>query len=230
MRSEKKSTMRRQLLFADMEYDNLNQLIQLSYIQWFPPKAQLIKEGDPTDFLYIVTEGIIGLQSQYNQTKSILSLKYPMATISLATVLRDAEYMMSAHTTRSAQILLIPSDQIRMMISIDPAFARSIAMELAVSNCSMFKSLKNQKLRTSIERLANYIVRCHNKYGGDRKFRLEVNKRTLASLLGMTPENLSRSFGTLEKYGVSVNGRIITVDKVEDLNQIAHPTPFIDDW
>ena len=53
-------------------------------------------------------------------------------------------------------------------------------------------------------------------------------RRTLASLLGMTAENLSRAFATLRPYGVQVSGSTITLATPEDLTRLAKPAPLID--
>ena len=58
---------------------------------------------------------------------------------------------------------------------------------------------------------------------------LPQDKRTLASLLGMTPENLSRAFNTLKPYGVVVRGNKISLDDLEALTTLAKPNPLIDD-
>ena len=57
----------------------------------------------------------------------------------------------------------------------------------------------------------------------------EIDKRSLSALLGMTPENLSRAFGTLKPYGVGVNGRTIHLTKIDDLRTLAKPHTLIDD-
>lgn len=57
-----------------------------------------------------------------------------------------------------------------------------------------------------------------------------MEKRRLASFLGMTPENLSRAFKGLEPYGVKVSGNRITISDVADLARFAKPNPFIDDY
>ena len=41
---------------------------------------------------------------------------------------------------------------------------------------------------------------------------MAFDKRTLASRLGMTPENLSRNFALLTKYGVKSSGREIVIE------------------
>ena len=57
-----------------------------------------------------------------------------------------------------------------------------------------------------------------------------MEKRRLASFLGMTPENLSRAFKGLEPYGVKVAGTRILISDPEDLERFAKPNPLIDDY
>ena len=65
--------------------------------------------------------------------------------------------------------------------------------------------------------------------GGANVLDLQIGKRHLASMLGMTPENLSRAFGALQAHGVTVEGRQITIDDAERLARYAKPSPLIDD-
>ena len=58
---------------------------------------------------------------------------------------------------------------------------------------------------------------------------MPYDKRTLASLLGMTPENLSRAFGTLKPYGVVVDGARVTLTDLDGLSGLAKPNPLIDE-
>jgi CRP/FNR family transcriptional activator FtrB len=57
---------------------------------------------------------------------------------------------------------------------------------------------------------------------------LRHEKRILASLLGMTLENLSRAFAALRKHGVSVNGAAVTIANAAALHALAKPDPLID--
>ncbi|MCF6315791.1 MAG: helix-turn-helix domain-containing protein, partial [Marinosulfonomonas sp.] len=54
-------------------------------------------------------------------------------------------------------------------------------------------------------------------------------KRRLASVLGMTPENLSRAIKSLRPYGVIIDGQTVEITKPDDLKRLAKPTPLIDD-
>jgi CRP/FNR family transcriptional activator FtrB len=80
-----------------------------------------------------------------------------------------------------------------------------------------------------VERLANYLLRANEQTSGGSQFELTEDKRTLAALLGMTPEYLSRAFHMLNKYGVEVSGKQINLTNLKKLNQLAKPDPLIDD-
>ena len=229
MRSEELPVIRQLALFANMSEDNFAPLLQAAYLQTFPPQVQLITEGDPADFLHVVVEGTIELFAIANGRETALQLLRPYSTFILAAVLKDAVYLMSARTLEKSRILMIPSQDVRAAFERDAAFARSIVVELASAFRAMVKEQKNQKLRSGIERLANLLLRLHAEQGGDGRLALPCDKRTLAVLLGMTPENLSRAFGTLKPYGVEVNGGEIRLTKLRDLETLAKPTPLIDD-
>ena len=61
------------------------------------------------------------------------------------------------------------------------------------------------------------------------QFDLPIEKRRLASVLGMTPENLSRAIKSLQPYGVIIDGQTISITNLDDLKGLAKPTPLIDD-
>lgn len=229
MRPEDLPDIRALDLFADMERANFEELMQAAYLQRFPPQVQLIAEGEPADFLHVVVEGTVELFATANSRETTMAIVEPVATFILAAVLRDAVYLTSARTLTPARILLIPAENIRAVLERDAAFARLMIGELAGRYRDMVKLLKNQKLRAAVERLANYLIAEHRKQGSNGSVILPVDKRTVAALLGMTPENLSRAFSTLAPYGVAVNGAEIALTKLKDLETLAKPTPLIDD-
>jgi CRP/FNR family transcriptional activator FtrB len=124
---------------------------------------------------------------------------------------------------------MIPSANIRKGMARDPALSLAMVTELAGCFREVVKTAKNLKLRSAVERLANYLLRLDETHGGSGRFDLPTEKRILASYLGMTPENLSRAFNTLGPYGVDVDGASIRLAKKDDLMRLAKPTPLIDD-
>ena len=212
-----------------MQQDSFEQLLPASFLQRFPKGVTLITEGDPADFLHVVVEGAVELFATQKRQESAILVARPVSTFILAAVLRDAVYLMSARTLESSRILMIPSESIRTVVLEDAAFAEAMIAELAQAFRFMVKTVKNLKLRTAVERLANYLLRLRVEEGGAASFALPYEKRMVASLLGMTPENLSRAFATLKPYGVIVDGPQVTLTKPDDLERLAKPSALIDD-
>jgi CRP/FNR family transcriptional activator FtrB len=59
---------------------------------------------------------------------------------------------------------------------------------------------------------------------------VSFEKRLLASLLGMTPENLSRSIAALAAHGVTSEGRALVIQDREKLRRLAQANPLIEDF
>jgi CRP/FNR family transcriptional activator FtrB len=216
-------------LFSAMEEGSFDELMQAAFLQRFPPQVQLITEGDPADFLHIMVEGSVELFAANNGRETSIEIVRPVSTFILAAVLRDAVYLMSGRTIENAQVLMVPSENVRAVFARDAEFARAVVRELSGRYRAVVKSLKNHKLRNAIERLANCLLRLDAEQDAGGVVQLQVDKRTLAALLGMTPENLSRAFGTLKSYGVEVNGREIRLTSIAELRALAKPSPLIDD-
>ncbi len=229
MRDGDQTLVRKLRLFADMEEDNFADLMQIAYLQSFPRQVQLITEGEPADFLHIVVSGAVELFARSNGRETTMEVVRPVATFILAAVLKDAVYLMSARTLEKSSVLLIPAENIRAVMARDRHFDKAIITELASRYRAVVKAQKDLKLRTGVERLANYLLRQEIEQGGTGQLVLPVDKRTLAGRLGMTPENLSRAFGTLKPYGVEVDGADIGLTKPDDLVRLAKPNPLIDD-
>lgn len=216
-------------LFAAMADANFTALMRGAYIQNFPAHVELITEGDPSDFLHVVLSGSVDLFSSWNGRETSMATVRPVSTFILAATVKDAPYLMSARTLEKSRIVLIPSQDVRTVFAADGNFARAIVTELAQCYRAVIKSQKDLKLRTSLERLANYLLRQQRRVDGAASFDLDHEKRRLASVLGMTPENLSRAFKGLQPYGLQVDGSRVTITNQAEFERFAKPNPLIDD-
>lgn len=229
MRPDHISEVRTLELFSDMPDENFAILTRGAYVQTFPPQVELITEGDTADFLHIVVAGGVELFAGWNGRETSMATLRPISTFILAATIRDAPYLMSARTIEKSRVIMLPSDDVREVFNGDNNFARAVVAELAQCYRAVVKNTKDLKLRTSLERLANYLIRCRAKNGGADAFELNIGKRRLASYLGMTPENLSRAFKALRPYGVEVEAANVRITDFPELEKLAKPTPLIDD-
>jgi len=216
-------------LFSKMSARQLERLARPASLHRYPPNTLLISEGDRPDFLHVLVEGCVELFASHNGRHTTIDIIRPATTFILAAVILDQPYLKSAKTLLESRVLLLPADALRAVFREDSNFAYAVIEELSERYRSVVKLLKDQKLRLTPERLANWLLKTSAKQGSPGSVTLDFEKKTLASLLGTTPENLSRALSHLEAVGVKTSGRTITINDKEALLAIAKPSVLIDD-
>lgn len=229
MRPEDIGEVRELDLFSRCSEATFEELMRPAFLQRFPAGVELIRESDPADFLYVVVEGTVEMFAEHAGRETTLAIILPLGLFILAAVLTDAPYLQSARTLERSRILMIPASAVREAMAADAAFSAAIVQELAAGYRDLVRHVKDQKLRPGVERLANWLLHAHDVQGCNGRVEIAIEKRLLASLLGMTPENLSRAFRTLRPYGVCVDGAVVTIVDRDDLARLAKPSRFIDD-
>lgn len=215
-------------LFHDMESAHFHDLMRGAYLQTFPPQVTLIEEGRPADFLHVITDGAVEMFARWKDRETTMAVVRPVSTFVLAACINDAPYLMSARTLVASRIVMIPGPDLRAVFANDTAFAQAIVRELASCYRSVVRHAKGLKLRASKERLAAYLIGQAKSTVGPAAFQLQIEKRLLASYLGMTPENLSRALRLLRDDGVAVDGLRVEIRDLAKLARIALPDPLID--
>lgn len=215
-------------LLASASEASLALIGQGGFLQWTPKGAELVAEGEVNDFLYILLDGAIELEGTWGDRDTTLAVLRPLSSFVLASVVLESPALMTARTLARSQLLMIPGDLFRRVIHQDQAVSLAVIEELSGCYSGLVRTIKSHKLRAPLVRLANYLLVQQQRQGGGSVLRLPVQKRMLASLLGMTPENLSRSFAALAEYGVKVDGPLVTIARPAVLTRMAKPDPLID--
>lgn len=228
MRDDEKPNLRRLPLFREMSTPTFDNLMQIAYSQTFPPQLELIRQGEYADFLHVIIDGSVELRATWNGHDTVMGVVQPVSTFILAACVCDEPYLMSARTRERSQIVMIPAADLRVALRRDSDYAMAAMRELAEGYRTFVRYTKNLKLRDSLERLAAYILYQSHKLDDAPCIVLPVEKRHLASYLGMTPENLSRSIKAVQDHGVTVRGVQVTITDRARLAAIAVPDPLID--
>src|SRR6202140_3052438 len=172
-----------------MTENNLASLLDAALLQQFPTGVILIHEGDHADFLHVLVDGLVEIFTEQNGGEWGISLVNPVSTFILAAVVGDQPYLNSARTLADSRVLLIPAQRVRDVFDRDVAFARMVARELALAYRSSVKKLKGYMARSSVERLANWILTEAQKDGAQGNIVVPFDRGTLASHIGTTREN-----------------------------------------
>jgi CRP/FNR family transcriptional activator FtrB len=228
MRPQDSPEIRHLPLFRDMLQANYEALMHSARTDRFAAGRELIRQGDPADFLHVVIEGAVELYARWEQRETTMAVVRPVGSFILAACIRDAPYLMSARILEPARIVRVPASDLRAVFRRDPEFAVSVIHELAGAYRAVVRHAKGLKLRTSRERIASYLLRQSRQAGDAESYVLPVEKRLLASYLGMTPENLSRALKSLEAEGVKLDGSRVTITDRARLSALAKPDWLID--
>lgn len=214
--------------FKHADDSTFNLAMNGAFLQRFPANTALLMEGDSVDFLYILLDGAVELGAGWKSKDTTLAILRPISTFILAAVVLESDALMSAVTLDRSEILMVPGESLRSSMKQDAKFGFAVSEELAGCYRGLVRSIKNHKLRDSTERLANYLLTQRARQGEKDEIVLPHEKRVLAALLGMTPENLSRAFSKLSDKGVSVDGAHVGFSNVAALERLARPSPLID--
>lgn len=228
MQSDKIPILRGLALFQGVEPAALDLILRGVETRDYPSMTDIIHEGDPASHLYIVLSGEVELYSRWNGRESSMDRLGLSASFIIAATITNGPYLLSARTIGPACIAMLPSEDVRTAFAQDSGFARAVVCELARAYRSSIKNSKNLKLRSSVERLANYLLRRQSETGAS-EFNLPLEKRQLASLLGMTPENMSRAIRALRSNGAVFDGARVRISDQDALRTLARPNPLIDD-
>jgi len=203
-------------------------LVGPSFYQRFPPGVLLVEQNTMQDFLYVLVEGQVEMFASSHGKETVLEIVEPVGLFILAAILNDDVCLQSGRTLKESRVLMIPGNLVREAMTKDLVFMRAVVTDLAKRYRTTIKELKNQKLRNSTQRLANWLLAEATNRNNAQYIDMAFEKRLLASRLGMTPENLSRALATLHQHGVTSDGsRIIFTDK-NKLIAFAEPDELID--
>jgi len=216
-------------LFSEMSPTSLEGLLDAALLQQFPAGIDLIHEGAQADFLHVLIDGLAEIYTEQDGAEWGISLVSPVSTFILAAIVSDQPYLNSARTLIESRVLLIPAKRVREIFDKDVAFARIVAKELAFAYRGSVKKLKGYMARSSVERLANWILAEAQKDSHQGNVVIPFDRGTLASHIGTTRENLSRNLAYLTDHGVRIRGREIVIDDKDQLAVLARPQWLIDD-
>jgi len=228
MRASDLDQIRELPLFREMAAAHFDALTKVALLQKFPEHVTLVREAELPDFLHVLVEGAVELFASWDERETTLDILRPTTTFILAAVIRDEVHLKSARTVLPSRVLMIPAQSVRDVFVGDAAFARAVVNELAHRYRSMVRILKDRKLCSATERLANWILEEERRQNGHGRVVLTHDKRTLSALLGMTPENLSRSLAGLSVHGVKGRRREIVISDRDALQRRAKPSLLID--
>jgi CRP/FNR family transcriptional activator FtrB len=183
------------------------QLLRTSFTQILPRGAVLFEQGEEPDFVHVLLAGSVGLQAAVPESgRTIVEIFGPGELILVPAVVLRLPYLASAVAMTEIRVLMIPGDAFREGIDRSHDLSRATTQLLARHWRLMVDQVVDLKLRSAKDRVARFVTRRMGDRAAEGLPPLPEPRAAIAARLGMTPETLSRTLGSLGTTTASGGG------------------------
>lgn len=207
-------------LFLGMSDERAALFAQKSPIKHYAKGEELFAMGDPATCFFFIIEGWIKL---YRMTReggeSIINVFAPGETFAEAAVFGPMQrYPVNAQAVESVTLLEIPRSLFVEMIREDSDFALSMLGAISAKQRYLIQQIEQLTVREAPQRIGTFLLRlCPPGSAYNIEVDLPYDKSLIAGRLNIQPETFSRAFKKLESHGVTLKGRIATIENIERL-------------
>ncbi|MBV8523313.1 MAG: cyclic nucleotide-binding domain-containing protein, partial [Acetobacteraceae bacterium] len=153
-----------------------------------PSGSILFEEAETPAFAQILVGGSVELLAMRGAEETLVEVVRAPDVLLPAAVLNRQPYLLSARVLDEARLLLIQAQVFRDAVATDHALCLAILACQAAQFRRQVKHAKNIRLRSAEERVGCYLLGLADPAPPRASFRLPLEKRLIASQLGMTRE------------------------------------------
>lgn len=213
---------------ADVSPSVLARLTEHAVLHRVPAGVQLFEQAETPGVVHVLIEGEVELLAVRGDNETLVELALGPDLLLPAAALSRQPYLVRARVHRDALLVLAPAEAFRRAVAADHAFCLAVLACQAVQFRRQMKLAKAIRLRSAEERLGAYLVAlCAGATTGAR-IRLPLEKRQIASQLGITRETLSRAFPGMARNGLRVVGEVLHLDDLAAARTAFPLDPLID--
>jgi CRP/FNR family transcriptional regulator, transcriptional activator FtrB len=224
--AEDRRRLRRLPLFANASDATIHDLLALVPIATIGRSQFAAREGaTPNSLLAVVSGRVVLMTQSAGEQPQVIAMVGRGELIMAAASIAGASYPLTARAAEECRVASFSLTTLWAAAEQDAGFSTDLARIACNEWHSVVGQLKDYRLRSAPQRFAAYLVRLAAAAGQPNQSAAEVelidDRKTLASLLGMTPENLSRTIAQFRERGVTVTGRSVTIADLGGLSDFA---------
>ena len=176
-----------------------------------PAGVQLFEQAEVPGVAQFLLAGVVELLAVRGDEETLVELVRPFDLMLPAAVLSRQPYLVRALVQSEARLLLIPAEAFRRAVAADHALCLAVLACQAAQFRRQLKLAKAVRLRSAEERIGAYLLALCEVNEGQSEIRLTLEKRLIASQLGMTRETFSRAQPGMARHGLQVTGEVLQV-------------------
>ncbi len=200
----------------------------------YTPGDVIFHEGDSCNGVYCLEAGLVGVRKTNADGNSILlHLNNPGDTMGYRAFLAGEDYRASAEALEPSRVCLIDAATVRTLLAQNPAlglrYLKRVSRNLGTAE---EKILHNATLSVRA-RFAHLLTVLVDRYATGKEerpvaFELPLSRHDLASMIGTTPESMSRTIAKMEQDGIAkFTGRKVVIPELDDLFHEFEPEHFV---
>ncbi|PIE60209.1 MAG: transcriptional regulator [Desulfobulbus propionicus] len=201
------------ILFQGLSSEMLSQIEGISRMKRVERGEMIFFDGDACDGFYIVVTGKVKIfKTSLHGKEQILHIFGQGQPFGEVPVFHGKPFPASAQALAAGEVLFFPRKDFIALLTNNPSIALAMLAVLSMRLRKFTTQIENLSLKEVPERLAAYLLVLFEEQGHSATVELEISKGQLASLLGTTPETLSRIFHKMTDEGlITVTGKQITL-------------------
>ena len=206
-------------MFSELKPAQIEPLVAGTRLLEVPRGATLFNRGDLANGFYLLVEGQVklGVTSPQGDEK-VIGLIQPGESFGEAVLFLERLFPIYAQATLDAKVLLITKDAIFDILENDAVVVRRMLAGISARNRQLVNDIESILLQNSTQRLIGYLIQISTDSPNPEHVQLPANKMTIASMLNITPETLSRVMLRLQNTGlIEVNGKEIMITNIAGL-------------
>lgn len=206
-------------MFSELQPSQIELLANGTRLVDIPRGGRLFNRGDKAHGFYLLLEGQIklGVISPQGDEK-VIGLIQPGESFGEAVLFLERSFPVYAQTTLDSKVLLITREAIFDILDNDVTVVRRMLAAISARNRQLVNDIESISLQNSTQRLIGYLLQISADSPNPERLQLPANKLTIASMLNLTPETLSRVMLRLSNAGlIEVNGKEIVITNVAGL-------------
>lgn len=208
-------------MFRELSAEQIARIAEHSQLIDFPKGTSVFNRGDAAVGLYILLEGQLKLGVTSPQgAEKIISIITPGESFGEAILFMERQFPVYAQAILDSQVLLVPKSLIFSMLDNDHLFARKMLAGLSIRMHQLVQDIEMLSLQSCTQRFIGYLLQISADAPDGSKITLPTSKTTIASLLNLTPETLSRTLAKLQQLElIEVSGKDVSITDVKKLRR-----------
>ncbi len=190
--------------FHDLSEDQLNAIQQIVISRQFTRAELIFSEGDQGDGFYVVAAGMVKIfKLSVDGKEHIMRIVGPGQAFGQVSVYAGRTFPASAQAIAQSHLLFLPRKAFVELITGNASLALSMLASLSTRLREFTVHVERLALKEVPGRLAAYLMHLlDEQQNGQQIVSLNISKVQLASLLGTTPETLSRILSQMTDRGL----------------------------